>query len=687
MRKMFKRIAAMALALIMMTSPSVPVFAETEKNDSYAFEFPFMVAQEEKMIQLYKDGDELYIAHDSVPLLGEITDHVSYFERSDGAAIILEDHNTVWFEQVKYHPFEDIMIALCLNTMYYEAGTAANVKTDRVSLVPANNIFNVVYMGNEVMDYQAINLYGYTSEDFREVEEPKTNIFTTMKKMVGKNLFPGITKGKQDFEDYTCYRTAIWDIMLPVQADIMWTSDYNNDAVGAMNAEAYIYKTGEDVITAFVDKETFISEGVKRSAAGVDIASIDDYLEIVEFVYNISNIDQSFENAFSIIQKLYVSKNENLKKAVNDTMDLYNSNKSPVDLYINHVGFGAVDTVVDTVTGIIELPKAFAAVLDGYDLYQQETYDKSLKNTYALAFGNLGVQEAAGDVFRQQRGGIGRLTTYKERAIRVKDMHDVLMVYLLAGHNVWQAVGDFDEFKDDKAKVIYDIEKKYLAELQKMSYVDFEVYLTAADTKSKLLEAETVPVEPKPEGSVTPEATPAPEATPEAQVTNNQYLIKGRVADYLVTYDAEYFVLSDKGSGKGMKVSFTDELKEDLFYKNYTVDLSKNYVTFEEFHEFYKEKYPLDYYEDDEVQTLVQHEPVSVELGGGLTAVYFDFECTSSKDPDRNIFINRYCYVDLGTGEFLYSHEFTAMQALEKLDITYEEYLQKLYANVEVLPK
>ena len=124
-----------------------------------------------------------------------------------------------------------------------------------------------------------------------------------MKKMVGKNLFPGITKGKQDFEDYTCYRTAIWDIMLPVQADIMWTSDYNNDAVGAMNAEAYIYKTGEDVITAFVDKETFISEGVKRSAAGVDIASIDDYLEIVEFVYNISNIDQSFENAFSIIQK------------------------------------------------------------------------------------------------------------------------------------------------------------------------------------------------------------------------------------------------------------------------------------------------------------------------------------------------------------------------------------------------
>lgn len=873
MKNFFKRIISLVLAFVMVAGCATPVFADVGEDEAFAFKFPFMVNNQEKMIQLYKYGDELYIAHDSVPLLGEIEDHASYFERSDGAAIILEDYNTLYFDGVEYHPFEDIMIGLCLNTMYFEADQYANVEYDKVSLVPANNIFNVVYLGNRVMDDEAVCLYGYTPEHFKSTSAPKKNVFSQLKDGVTDFLFSDIKQANSDFEEYNCYRTAIWDIMLPVSVDLGWSSDYNSKWVDGANEQAYYYDVSENTVkllskseNLFTDdvkekldvKGQFFTESIKRAGAAVDILSMDDFLDIVEFAHNISNIDQSIGNAFSIIQKLYVSKNENLKKSIKDTVELYNGDQTPVDLYIDHVGMGALNTTMDALKGIAELPKALMLVADGYDLYNKQTYDSSLKKTYNLALGNLGVQQAAGDVFRQQRAGMQRLSDYKSRALRARDMHDVLMVYLLAGHNTWQAVGDMDEFKDDKAQVIYNIEKKYLSELQKLSYIDFEVYLTAENTKEKLLANAEPYVEPTPAPVATAKPVQAKEnqfvistadynyiitydnfvlaahkdgdyitsvkigfaedlsstigkyyrtrvqaytkykdfseyydyqtslwpmekkegldfravaygepvtvdvgggfkvnyfnvdtvttktdddtiftnrycyldlgtgeclvwdcnyfekpmealgmpieellqllfididvqskseTVPDVKVAENQYLIDGDSADYLVTYDTDLFVLKDSNYGKGVGVTYTETIREELLYTGYDIDLGTDGKSFDEFYQMWKECYPLDYAEDDEIQTLSHESPVTVEIGGGLKATYFDFRCKSSKEPDGNIFINRYCYIDLGTGEYLHSQEFTVIQALEIMDISYAEYLQRLFADIAVMPQ
>ena len=801
MKNIIKRSLIFIMAFCLFFTGTMPVFAQTTYTES-SFPFTLNVNQEfgdDFVGEFFKDDRKLYISHESILKLGNVEERDYGFRKVDNSMYKVKESDILVLGDKKYYPFEDVMTFLSFSSRYFP-------DTDTLSLIWSNNIWNIPIESRNFIEDKAYSLYGWDGLDYMNVEYNAEDLLALT---ISNNLVTPIKKlqeWKLANNSYDRYRTALWNIMLPKNNVDTRIDVYMGIHEGAKDREPAL-----DLIKT--DKMKYLEkafDSFKLAVTTLDIMSLDDFQSNMEFYYNIANMNTNIANGIKFICNSDYDVNDNFDKALNDTINLYNKEVSPFDLYLKEVvksgGDFLIDTVQDTARDIVDF-KDFSKAADKWLTGQNKKDFQETTDPLEIGSANIDIMKVAEWEYKLQYAKFLKSTDTEEKIKYLQNMRDIMVVYLSASNNIWQAFDGMEEYDEAYSMVITT--NADLKRLNTYSYLDFNILENANETRkdiladvqfrnftiyniswseeeannvggidvildgydkdgngftyehnfshyyylnnglsagfirtggnesqgrsvqvydfdgyceivikakdiNKSIENINISIEstdgyydaealagylveeagysvyriPLPIGAATvvkPTPTPEPTATPEPEVANNQYILDGNVADYIITFDSEIFKLSDYTYGKGIKVTLPDSIKDNIMYESYNLVLESGYKSANEYIEHMKEVYPLEYREGDEIKTLSYSQPVVIDLGNGVTYTYIDFECISIKEPDGESFINRYGCVDFGTGECLSCFEFTSMDAAGELGVSFEEYIGKLFINIEKL--
>ena len=522
--KLFKRIASVVLVSAMLLASYVPAYADIPieemdkaptitqeppavdlddmllRNTDNTFTAVVRSARAEGRFegQFFKKDNTLYVARETLLKMGylsELTDEKgnTVFARVDAAATryVVPEGSLFEFDGGKYYPFVEAMDALGLNA-YFDR------EYEEVNVLGANSLSDLKYWIESAYADKAYNMWEWQMADDFNAD---TSRVVSQAMDIGRHLFSlpsTIYNYASGNADYESYRTALWKILLSdlnIQTSALSTFSEGLEALSIVEGEGELAKLGK----AFTKKSGFAKElfgEMELAGKAVSVLSkadkalqSKDSMAVIEFYCNVENLNSSLENAVVLINRTGLEGNANLNRAFGDTVDSVTGDKPFWESFLKETGDGIIDVMLGELDYGFNntLGECMVKVMDECSeaIWGKDT-TKVQVDSVITATSNLHIQNAAKKSFDFYNSMYIAEKGPEKKMTALKNMRDITLVYLLAGHNAWKVLnfdGDISvESRGDLAEM-----EKLIEHLLQFNDQDFKVHQNALNTERCLL--------------------------------------------------------------------------------------------------------------------------------------------------------------------------------------------------------
>ena len=429
------------------------VISEKEEN-AFVGEFAF-------------DNGNVYVSEETLVRMGDIEpaivvdiENVAFSLDRDGLESTFSKDEVLMIGNDVFYPVTKALGEMCLRASF--------VEEDRVLIIEQRaDLSELEILMNEIYDNKTYNM-GYWDK-----RDASYNLSVAADIIKNWNFIPYISGTEQT----TQYQQAFWDILLPNnEDDLIIMADETDkllrtlDKYTDLGGDVYQRLTGEDKSGFLGDYGTVLSY-TKKAA---DYMQFSEMVSLGNYLRNMDGINESYVRGLDLIlNDSDLNMSDEMYNAGAYTLSIYQEQTSVGEAVMITMLEGGSKDIAKYLTkeagklvGIDKLALAIVNELDNASLNTQEKIDSSLEALY-----RLNIQSECREYFRLHRQSLGGATWIEKQKL-LKQMHDVMGLYLRCGASAYRSVmldAELEDASETSVRMLND-KLKQLALYQKSDF-------------------------------------------------------------------------------------------------------------------------------------------------------------------------------------------------------------------------
>ncbi len=397
------------------------VISEKEEN-AFVGEFAF-------------DKGNIYVSEETLVRMGDIEpaiavdiENVAFFLDRGGLESTFSKDEVLLIGNDVFYPMTKALGEMCLRASF--------VEEDRVLIIEQRaDLSELEVLMNEIYNNKMYNM-GYWDK-----REASYNLSVAADIIKNWNFIPYIS----GIEQTTQYQEAFWDILLPNNEDdlIIMVDETVNllrtlEKYTNLGGNAYQILTGEDK-RGFLGDYGTVMDYTKDAA---DYIQFSEMVSLGNYLKNMDGINESYVRGLDLILNDFnLNMSDSMYNAGAYTLSIYQEQTSVGEAVMITLLEGGSQDIVKYLTdqagelvGIDDVVLDVVNTLDNAILNTQEKVDSSLEALY-----RLNIQSECREYYRLHRQSLGG-STWIEKQELLKQMHDVMGLYLRCGVSAYRSV-------------------------------------------------------------------------------------------------------------------------------------------------------------------------------------------------------------------------------------------------------